>query len=709
MSIVERLSALLGLGKGDPVPLGTPGLRDAIETARKAKFSEDYPRALAALDRGLEIVKDQADGAGAVVILLQKADVYTRSGEHAEAEHTLEAARARAGDHQVQVAYVIASQGALALAQGRPDEARTHYEHALQIAKDINSPGAEGRARGLLGQICLQDGNASYAVHLLKDALSKLNLAADVELSPLFFGLLGQATIEMGQTAEGTHMLERALHLAHSMGDRASERNWAIALGDRAFQEGSLQEARARYQTAFGLFSAPGSAQRVQLEVKLSKTCTLLRLYDEALNYAEGAIEGSDGLDAEVVANAQCAMGIALRSLGRNAEAITHLRAAIDTAEPSIDALRALSGALADTGATEEALATYQRAIVQAEQHGTRLDKAVAWRDIGLTHYKAKRVPEAITAWLKALELYEAEGAHAQVARLYSDIGSARKQMGHHQRAIRDYERALTALNNIHDSDIETRGVVLSNAANAFAEQGDADSADSFFNEAIALAEKLGDKASESTRRSNYAYFLVQTGRPRRAITLLEEALRQSHAHDHALPVAIQLDNLGLAHDASSEYAAGLDYHKQALAAVEPLGEPYWESSIQINLANTQLALGQVDEADPLLQAALSYARAHEHTDLLARALTSLGLVALKRRDTVTAAPLLDEAVTVARRAELRRWLADALSAQSELRAAEGDPSGAQSLWEEATRLYNALRMPQGKRSPVWLSPEHKA
>jgi hypothetical protein len=51
----------------------------------------------------------------------------------------------------------------------------------------------------------------------------------------------------------------------------------------------------------------------------------------------------------------------------------------------------------------------------------------------------------------------------------------------------------------------------------------------------------------------------------------------------------------------------------------------------------------------------------------------------------------------------MRRWLAEALSARSDLLVALADLPGAKAAWDEAARYYNMLRMPQGKRTPSWM------
>ena len=707
----DRLGDIFGLTTRQSGNTVTPQVRDAIESARKAKLSEHYPEAMEAIDRALGLVQSSQDSAGEVVLLLQKADIYIRKGAYDDAAQTLDRAMTRAGDQKVQVAYLIAARGVMALAQDKIEDARARFEEALEIAREISSPGAEGRARALLGQLYLQESNASYAAHLLREAINNLNYAGDIELTPLMVGLLGQATIENGQTAEGVHLIERALSLATHLGDYVSERRWATILGDRALGEARIADARDYYQRVLGRFNGQASAERVVTETKLSRALMLLHAYQEALAHAQLAVDLSQEMEPGVRAQASGALGMVLHSLGRHAEAIPHLRAASDGADGvRIDVLRMLASAYAADGDHETALAMAMQAVQTAEQSGAPLEQAQSWRDLGLLYQRANRSQDAIGAWATAIPLYEAEHAYAQVARLYCDTGTARKALGLHPRALRDYEKALTSLNLVDQGDMETRGLVLSNAANAFADQGDADSADSFFNESIGLADKLGDSAAASVRRSNYAYFLVLTGRPRRAISLLEEALLMSRKQDNmTLQTAIQLDNLGLAHDAVGDFDAALKAHQEALDMVEALDQPFWRTSIQINLGHTQLSQGQVEAAAVLFETALAQAREYDFVELIARAATNLALVNIQRQDYDRAAALLDEATDITRRLDMRRWLASAIRAQSQLKAAQGEQEAAEKLWEEAARNYNMLRMPQGKQQPTWLKPDMKA
>jgi tetratricopeptide (TPR) repeat protein len=364
--------------------------------------------------------------------------------------------------------------------------------------------------------------------------------------------------------------------------------------------------------------------------------------------------------------------------------------------------LRQLAAALADIADDESATATYRRAAQQAEAYGLRLALAEARRDLGLLYSQRKMTQLALQEWSAALVVYEAEKAHAQVARLHCDIGNARRQLGQGQRAMKDYEQALMALNLLRD-DPETRGVVLSNAANAYVDQGDVESAEAFFKEAISLAERGRNQAAEATRRGNYGWYLLVIGQPRQAINALEQALQLSQMLKLDLQVAVQTNNLGLAHDSMGDHTRALEYHRRALELVRPLRNVEWEANFKISLANTLLGLGQVSEAAPLFEEALAQSRSSENTEGIVQALIGMARMYLGREQPQQAESALNEAISLARKADLRRLLAEALSVHSQQQAAVKNTERSVALWGEARKLFNLLQDPKAKAAPAWL------
>lgn len=704
MNLKDRLANLLR-------PAATSGLRSVVQTAldaaRHAKFAEDYPRALQLLDQALTLAETPAETA---LVQLQRVEVLTLTGRFEDAEAAL--AGLRPNSDETLRAYVEIAAGWLAQMRGDLSAARAHYETARAQAQAARHNGAIGRAEAHLADTYWREGNASYALHLLGDALPRFSSSTDIEMSTYFVGIMGRAQLDSGHDTDGVNLLRRAVQLSEQIGYRRYIRLWSLALAERALEEGRYEDAQTHARRVIDHADVEhGALDALEARCLLARIALLARMPVEALSHAEAALAltehlpVSTGAAANALLRAQSIYGAALRANGRSNEALPLLEAAAASSDgrARLEALRALGAARADTGDIAAAVEAYEAAILLARELDAGLEAAQAHRDRGLVYLRAGQINEAIHEWMQALPLYEDHNAHAQLARLYCDLGGARKQLGQNARALKDYEQALMTLNSVDEADLETRGLVLSSAANAYAEQGDVESADAFFNESITLASRIGDKAAESTRSGNYGWFLLTTGRPRRATASLERALRISEQHGLKLQAAVQTDNLGLVHDALGEYPAALERHRRALALIEPLDQPYWRTVFSLNLSATLIALGEFDEARALIEPALASARAQGSAELIARALIESARLALRTGDPRAADSLLAESTALARRADLRRWLAEALALRSETQAALGDIEEARASWNEARRLYALLHMPQAKLNPAWL------
>jgi len=705
-----RLTQLINPSRPAPLTPGHPALREAVDAGRRAKFNEDYPTARAALDRAYEIaVRERVEAAAMTVVVLQRAEVLARMGDFDAAE-TMITARLTAPDHDVQRAFLFGAGAMIAAIKGDNAAARTNAERAIDLAKALNVPGAEGRAMGTMGEIYVREGNAGYAERVFRDALPKVNTTGEIELSSGIVGMLGEALIENGQAAEGVHLIERALALAEQIGYRMYERRWKIALGTRALREGRYEDARNAIQRAIPQFKADApTPEYIDALVKLALACSGEREYSDALGYAQIAVQAAESLDADpnaisLLAAARGARGNALRALGRHLDAIPDLQAAISVnGAATSESLRALAGTLIEGGDTDGGIAVYARALDAAERADTPLEVAAIKRDLGLLYMKQGQTATAIQAWTAALSIYEAQKAHAHTARLYSDLGSARKALGQGTRALKDIEQALTLLSSLDPADTETRGRVLSNAANAYADSGDAESADAFFTEAIMLAERAEDSAAESVRSGNYGWFLLQVGRPRRAITLLGRALQLSEALKIPLQHAVQTDNMGLAYEALGDPTMALEYHVRALDEAERIRDQHWATIFRVNQSHALIALERHDDARALIERALTDARAADHPELIVRTQIAAARLALAAGQPDAAAAALDEAISKARRADYRRFLAEALHVRSRQHAMQGARDEAAAAWEEAAKLYTMLHMPEGKLVADWL------
>ncbi len=695
--------------------------KEALDAGQRLKRVENYPAALEALTSAMQLAISSGDASSMAIVALNQAEVYASLKRFEEASALLEKTFQTAQEtrQRVQMAYILIGQGTLAQKQADWKTAQSRYEQALEIARGVHSSGAEGRSLGYLAEIYLHDANASYAIRLLREALPKLNHAGDLELSSLFVGRLGQALIGSGQEAEGDQLLERALRLAKQTNYKQYERQWSKVLAERALNRGQSEAAYQYLKESLALFDPKSqAAEYVNAIALIAKICLNLQRRDDALNYAKQAARTAANVpeDERIAIQADMVLGIALVACKDYDSAVPYLELASEqitqkTIQPvaftETDVVRNLAAAHAELGDEASAINAYRQAITRAEKSSNRLEAAQAARDLGLFFASRQKMTDAIREWSAALSVYEAERQASQVARLYCDLAAARKFIGQGQRALKDYEYALMLLSNLKE-DWETRGLVLANAATAYADQGDMDSADSFFNESIAIARRLNNEVAEATRRGNYGWFLLATGRYEQALSMLEYALRLSKNLGLNLQAAIQTDNTGLTYDNMGNTEKGLALHQEAATLIEPLNKPHWQAIINLNRANCLHGLHRGDEAKGFYEVALEQGRATNDVELIIRALTGLAMLSLGLEKPADCGAWLEEAVTLARKADMRRLQAEALTVYSQQQAALKNDEQAGGLWRDAQKLFAILRAPQANMKPAWLNIDVK-
>ena len=685
--------------RGGSSPTHTP-FDLAFDAARLARAGEATDTALAALDQAKTLAADAAQRA---TVCILRAEILIDAGRLDEAEQVL-GGDASAVPGELSLYGQIAG-GLLAQARGQRENALTVFDAVQDAAHKALLTGPEARAACHRADVYLEDSNASYAARVLRDHLTHLTSPTDMDWTPYFVGRLGQALTASGDEIEGHQLLARGLELADAAGNRRCQRMWSLELGELAVADRRYEDARPRLETALSRMNGRPPAEVSHTCRLLAETCLALRDDAAAEQYAERALASAEeSANPALIARAHGALGLTLRAQGRPEDALPHLQAAAG-ADSTPEVRRALAATLTTAGHHADAQALFEMAVQRAPE-GT-LAQAEARRDLGLYHFQRRAYAEAIAAWTPAASAFELHHAYAAAARLHVDLAGARLGLGQQARSQKDIDQALTLLSHVPSTDDETRGVVLANAASALAEQGDVETADSFFNDSVVIAQRMGDAVAESTRSGNYGWFLTQVGRPRRAMANIELALRISQKLNLQPQQAVQLDNLGLAYDAVADYNMAVTHHRSALRQIGEQDEPYWKASIQINLATTLIRLNELAEAEVLIGEALEWARANPYSELLVRALVAQSALR-EHQGRPTEAPV-EEAVLVARRHDLRRLLADALTAQSQRDAALGQADSARAAWNEAVRLYGALKMPQARLSPSWLTAKPPA
>jgi tetratricopeptide (TPR) repeat protein len=729
VSFFDRLAEKLGLrsvgGGNTPSATGHETLQTLLERMKRYKRSGDYDKALQEIERATQMIsgyeQSLVNESLPFALRLHTADIYTQQKRYVDAQNLLLQLQNEAESHKQKayLAYVLMALGSLSQDQAQWELARDYYERALRVGKEYKLVGAEGRAQGHLADTYLNEGNASFATYLLQEAIPKINTSGDMELSSYFVGRLGESLIIQGKKSEGQNLIGRALRIAEQMEYRQYQIRWRNVLAVEAMGEGLYDEARrllTNVLTQLSTQSPKDGAKVVLVLCRLVKVCLRLNDISAALDYSQQATEFTDGLSDADKLLLEATLGVVARTVHDYDATIAHLNTAIDGGYANhtwtegehspVEIFRNLAVAYTEKGDYVSARTTFDSALAHAEKRDDPLDNAAIHRDIGIFYMRQSQLDEALKEWQIALRLYEGRGQYARVARLYCDIAHFRKQSGQFKRAMADYQMALQTLSSVDDT--ETRGVVLANTAIAFVDYGDMETVDAFFTESIQIAGQLADRLAESTRRGNYGWFLLITGKPDRALDMLEYALRLSEQLGVKMQLAVQTDNIGLVYDEKGNYERAVYYHAKAWELLVGSDDNHWRGIVSANLGNSLVSLGKLVEAQKLLDVALESGRQNDDTEVIARAL--MGMVRLRlaepESNTNDLITWLDEAQTRAEATHSRRLMGDVYALRSRVEAHLGDMPKAREAWDRAVSMFKLLSLPTADNIPAWLAGE---
>jgi len=678
-------------------------LDSLIAQARQADYAEDDLLAFEHLREASELAERTADAKTRIEIKLQQIVLMIRLQQLEQAALKLEELKPMVEANARDTACWHWVNGLLAHQQADSEAAREAYQTARDMAQEAGAAQIRSLASGFLAGIYIEEGNASYAMHLLKESLTLLDTSGDLDYGSHFAGCLGEAYVASGQIQEGEHLIERALRIAERLGQNRYIRRWRLALGDIALNRHHYDAAYEQLTAALDLFLSAQQNQPIYIQTlcKLSEAALFTNRPNEALTYAQTALAHLENTEGDLSAQVQAALGLALYANGQLSDAQSQLEQAISSYKGKtaaadqrmyVNLLRYLAAIQSKTD-TEAALRYYEQALTQAETHSLSRAEAQVATDLGRIYVQQENYDDAIRCWKRAVKVYEAAHDSVHTIRIYCDMAQAQMALGQETRAMRDIEQALMLLSSIDDP--QTRGLVLSNAGMLYAAHGEVESAEQFMVESIQIAKELHDPAAEAIRRGNYGWMLVQIGRAQRAMIELKTAHQLSVEHHLHLQAAIQTDNLGLAELGLGNVDAALEKHQNALSQAITLGNRRWASLFRLHSGQVYFKQGQISDAKSAFEAALADANAAGAADCIMLASLNLAQLALHEKAVDAAAQYLKEARQRAQNYPTRQMRLEMLIVASQFEAAVGKPDEARTLWAEAEQLYHLLNRPK--------------
>lgn len=208
------------------------------------------------------------------------------------------------------------------------------------------------------------------------------------------------------------------------------------------------------------------------------------------------------------------------------------------------------------------------------------------------------------------------------------------------------FKLALEAARRTEKPDEEC--CILANLGDCCGDLGDPIQAIEFYEQALAIARKIGDLTIENWGLGGLGWAYMMLGKGHQSITFCEEAIIIARAVDDKNAECSYLNTLGRAYATLNDQRHAIEYSQQCIALARTIHDPYWEGYALGNLAREYVKVGEPDRAIELANQALLIR--HKLGDKWGESedLSNLGLAYASLGDLSRAVELFDRAIVIA-------------------------------------------------------------
>lgn len=222
-------------------------------------------------------------------------------------------------------------------------------------------------------------------------------------------------------------------------------------------------------------------------------------------------------------------------------------------------------------------------------------------------------------------------------------------------------------------------------------ERGDSDTAEARHEEALRIARSIGDRATEGAALGGLGIVASRRADHDSAITLFERAVAIAREVGDRGMEAVWIENLGIEDFYRGDYDAALPRHEQALAIAREIGDRVHEGIFVGNLGTLASAMGDDDDAIAYVEEALAIARETGDRATIGHWLGNLGPDLLEGGDHDAATAYLEEALAIAQEVGERFLEGAWLGSLGKVCSATGDYAGAQARFAEALAIAREI------------------
>lgn len=542
-----RLDALLPAD--DPAQEREKLLRDAYRAAQRAGYVKggrtalarlgqrayeagDAERARVLLQQQVDLGPETMDSADEVDSSIALGDLLQREGDTRGAVSLYQ----RAGRSAQRLDYYRGLGEALTrqieLMRGEVDQKTlaTLQEQALDAARRTGDRGTQSRIVLELAQSMIAMGRLNDAVSHLESGLVIARDIGDLTLENECLALLSNAERKLGRMEVVADRERDLVQVEERLGNKPAAAQDAVQLGTTLLSLGRLDQARDAFERAVRLArTVNDEALEQRAYGGLGVVYTQLNQPADALNNLMQALDlaranGDTAHEAQWLGS----IGEALWKFDQPRDAVQAINQAI-TAARKVDDQDLHAGMLSLLGQIHSsnrepvrARDMYTRALEIYRQLDRPEQEIATLSSLGAVAMEMDRTSEAIDLYHEALRLAAQTGQRAAAVRLYGRLGRLAQRRGDHEAALDALSRAVSMAESLDQPALLSQA--LQHLAVAQDMAGDPAMMGTY-ERALALARELHDEYGEAMLLVNVGVQLAGSGHRADAIDCLEQAI----------------------------------------------------------------------------------------------------------------------------------------------------------------------------------------
>lgn len=344
-------------------------------------------------------------------------------------------------------------------------------------------------------------------------------------------------------------------------------------------------------------------------------------------------------------------------------------------------------------GQPRQALTLYLRALDLFVELDDEPGQATAWSHLGASRTALGDFAGGVEAQRRALELERSLGRLYQEGKVLNHLGLAFHSQGELRQALGFYNQALAVFDRVGENG-PRKGKVLHNLAAIHMGLGEAEAALESHRQILALQRQWEDPRGEAQTLNSLGVLYNNLGEFGQALEAYAPALAGFRRFGDRMREAAVLHNLGVAFQGLGDSQRALLHLEQALSLRREVGDRPGEVATEVSLGHVRLGLGETAAALDAGQRAarLASGSSDRNGEMLARLL--LGQAGLASGEPEAALAELARARDLARQLEDRLDEATVLQITGQAYLAMGQADAAVDALETAVGLARAVKTP---------------